>query len=118
MDLHRIRQVLDNLLTNAAVHTPAGTPVSVEVTQEVVPGQDTAMVRIEDAWPGILPTDREHCGTHLFRAPPLSDSSAFAATGRARWPLRPSGHRSVNVNPAAPRQAGLSAQWQPHSEDR
>ncbi|MGW3803073.1 sensor histidine kinase [Streptomyces clavifer] len=62
-DPHRIRQVLDNLLTNAAVHTPAGTPVSVEVARL----QDTAVVRIEDAGPGIPAQDREMVFDRFYR---------------------------------------------------
>ncbi|MFE1886683.1 sensor histidine kinase, partial [Streptomyces diastatochromogenes] len=41
LDPHRIRQVLDNLLTNAAVHTPAGTSVSLAVSVT----SDAALVR-------------------------------------------------------------------------
>ncbi|WP_424920395.1 sensor histidine kinase [Streptomyces sp. wa13] len=63
MDPHRIRQVLDNLLTNAAVHTPAGTPVSVEVARQ----RNTAVVRIEDAGPGIPPADREKVFDRFYR---------------------------------------------------
>ncbi|MEU6676481.1 HAMP domain-containing sensor histidine kinase [Streptomyces sp. NPDC046925] len=63
MDPQRIRQVLDNLLTNAAVHTPAGTPVTVEVDGE----GDTAVVRIEDAGPGIPPADREKVFDRFYR---------------------------------------------------
>ncbi|MFI7504529.1 sensor histidine kinase [Streptomyces sp. NPDC049687] len=63
MDPHRIRQVLDNLLTNAAVHTPAGTPVSVEVS---VPGE-TALVRVADKGPGIPPGDRDRIFDRFYR---------------------------------------------------
>ncbi|MGY0488609.1 sensor histidine kinase [Streptomyces sp. WG-D5] len=63
MDPDRVRQVVDNLLTNAAVHTPAGTPVSVEVVRE----RDTAVVRIEDAGPGIPSADREKVFDRFYR---------------------------------------------------
>ncbi|WP_420037155.1 HAMP domain-containing sensor histidine kinase [Streptomyces sp. cg28] len=63
MDPHRVRQVLDNLLTNAAVHTPAGTPVSVEVTR----GQDAAVVRVGDAGPGIPAVDRPKIFDRFYR---------------------------------------------------
>ncbi|WP_069767583.1 cell wall metabolism sensor histidine kinase WalK [Streptomyces sp. LUP30] len=63
MDPHRIRQVLDNLLTNAAVHTPAGTPVRVEVT--VSP--DAARVHVADQGPGIPPDDRDSVFDRFYR---------------------------------------------------
>ena len=63
VDPHRIRQVLDNLLTNAAVHTPAGTQVSVEVALE----KDAAVVRVRDAGPGIPPADRERVFDRFYR---------------------------------------------------
>lgn len=63
MDPHRIRQVLDNLLTNAAVHTPAGTPVLVEVA--VSP--DTARVHVTDRGPGIPSGDRDRVFDRFYR---------------------------------------------------
>ncbi|MFF8393994.1 sensor histidine kinase [Streptomyces sp. NPDC016172] len=63
MDPLRIRQVVDNLLTNAAVHTPAGTKVSVEVA--VVPG--AAEVRVADTGPGIPPDDRARVFDRFYR---------------------------------------------------
>ncbi|MFI5873731.1 sensor histidine kinase [Streptomyces sp. NPDC051445] len=63
MDPHRIRQVLDNLLTNAAVHTRAGTAVCVEVA--VSP--DTARVHVTDTGPGIPPGDRDRVFDRFYR---------------------------------------------------
>ncbi|MET9681664.1 sensor histidine kinase [Streptomyces coeruleorubidus] len=63
LDPQRVRQVLDNLLANAAVHTPPGTPVSVDVT--VASG--TALVRIADAGPGIPPEDQERVFDRFYR---------------------------------------------------
>jgi two-component system OmpR family sensor kinase len=92
LDPDRIRQVLDNLLTNAAVHTPPGTPVSVRAawtggtgrageterggtggtgetdgTGETGGTGRTAEVRIEDAGPGIPPADREKIFDRFYR---------------------------------------------------
>ncbi|MFJ9539937.1 sensor histidine kinase [Streptomyces sp. NPDC101225] len=63
MDPHRIRQVLDNLLANAAVHTPAGTRVTVEVARE----GDAAVVRIADEGPGIPAADRDRVFDRFYR---------------------------------------------------
>ncbi len=59
----RVRQVLDNLLTNAAVHTPPGTKVSLEVSVE----SGTAEVRITDSGPGIPADDQERVFDRFYR---------------------------------------------------
>ncbi|MFE9439852.1 sensor histidine kinase [Streptomyces sp. NPDC006602] len=63
LDPQRIRQVLDNLLTNAAAHTPAGTDVTVTVSVE--PGR--TLVRVADAGPGIPPADRARVFDRFYR---------------------------------------------------
>ncbi|WP_405620613.1 sensor histidine kinase [Streptomyces sp. NBC_00076] len=63
LDPQRIRQVLDNLLTNAAVHTPAGTEVTVSVRVE----SGRAVVRVADAGPGIPSADRERVFDRFYR---------------------------------------------------
>lgn len=64
IDPLRIRQVLDNLLTNAAVHTPTGTKVAVEAAMEE-PG--TAVVRVADSGPGIPAADRDRIFDRFYR---------------------------------------------------
>ncbi len=51
-DPHQLRQVLANLLRNAIVHTPAGTPVEVAVA----PDGEQVRIDVRDHGPG-LPTD-------------------------------------------------------------
>ncbi|MEV5430341.1 HAMP domain-containing sensor histidine kinase [Streptomyces sp. NPDC052701] len=63
LDPQRIRQVLDNLLTNAAVHTPPGT----RVRAEVAVASGAARVRVSDAGPGIPPEDRERVFDRFYR---------------------------------------------------
>jgi two-component system, OmpR family, sensor kinase len=63
LDPQRVRQVLDNLLTNAAVHTAPGTPVSVAVTVT----DAAARVRVTDAGPGIPPAERERVFDRFYR---------------------------------------------------
>jgi two-component system OmpR family sensor kinase len=51
-DAHQLRQVLGNLLRNALMHTPAGSPIEVIVE----PGPDRVRLTVRDHGPG-LPTD-------------------------------------------------------------
>jgi two-component system OmpR family sensor kinase len=51
-DAHQLRQVLGNLLRNALVHTPHGTPIDVTVERE----DGRARLTVRDHGPG-LPTD-------------------------------------------------------------
>lgn len=60
-DAGRIRQVLTNLLMNAAQYSPGGTPIGVIVRSDTKRG--TASVEIHDGGPGISPAERRK----LFR---------------------------------------------------
>lgn len=59
----RLRQVLDNLLANAAIHTPPGTQVGLTLTVE----GDEAVIRVADAGPGIAPEAQEHIFDRFYR---------------------------------------------------
>jgi two-component system, OmpR family, sensor kinase len=50
-DRVRLRQVVDNLLSNARVHTPPGVPVEVDVRGDT--GRGEATVRVVDHGPGV-----------------------------------------------------------------
>ncbi|MFC9467506.1 sensor histidine kinase [Streptomyces coelicoflavus] len=63
LDPQRIRQVLDNLLTNAAVHTPPGTKVSVTVS--AVSG--AARLSVADTGPGVPAADRDRIFDRFYR---------------------------------------------------
>jgi two-component system OmpR family sensor kinase len=65
-DAGRLRQAVDNLLRNAIVHTPAGSPV--EVLVEV---SDTAVrLSVRDDGPGLDPLEVEHVFDRFFQADP------------------------------------------------
>lgn len=65
-DAGRLRQVADNLLSNARMHTPSGAPIHVEVR---VDGAD-AVLQVEDQGPGIAPEDTERIFERFYRADP------------------------------------------------
>lgn len=72
-DEHRLRQVLVNLVTNARVHTPAGSTVVVAVGQE----DDRAVLRVRDDGPGIP----EPLRSRLFERFARGDASRNRAAG-------------------------------------
>ncbi|MEU5694711.1 HAMP domain-containing sensor histidine kinase [Actinosynnema sp. NPDC020468] len=59
----RLRQVLDNLLANAALHTPPGTAVSVSVAVE----DDDAVLRVSDSGPGVPSADQSRIFDRFHR---------------------------------------------------
>ncbi len=59
----QLRQILTNLLGNALVHTPAGTPVTVTVEQQA----REARLLVADRGPGIPPEAREHLFERFWR---------------------------------------------------
>ncbi len=54
-DAERVRQVLENLLSNALRYAPEGMPVIVEVTTERHADSTWAAISVQDAGPGIAP---------------------------------------------------------------
>jgi two-component system OmpR family sensor kinase len=63
-DPMRLRQVFDNLLTNAAIHTAEGTPVSVSVQLE---NGAFVLVRVVDEGGGIAAENTERIFDRFFR---------------------------------------------------
>ena len=62
-DEARLRQVLLNLLANAASHTPAGTPIEVVARQE----RQDAVIEIIDHGEGLTPEDAARVFERFFR---------------------------------------------------
>jgi two-component system, OmpR family, sensor kinase len=54
-DLHRVRQILENIVANAVKHSPAAGRVLLDVSTETRSGVDGARVSIEDEGPGVPP---------------------------------------------------------------
>lgn len=66
-------RVLENLVANAAIHTPSGTPIRVVIRRA---GRQ-AEIAVEDDGPGIAPEDLPHLFDRFFRA----GESTTRATG-------------------------------------
>jgi len=75
-DDHRLRQVLANLLTNARVHTPAGTTIEVGVRR----AGDDVVVRVDDNGPGI-PADLRDELFERFTRGDASRNHTYGSTG-------------------------------------
>jgi anti-anti-sigma factor len=63
-DPHQLRQVLANLLRNAIVHTPAGTPVEVAVAR----AGDDVRIDVRDHGPGLPTADADALFDRFWRA--------------------------------------------------
>lgn len=73
-----LRQAIDNLLTNARVHTPPGTVVEVAVEHR----DATVTVTVDDDGPGIDPADTAHLFDRFFRSEgPRAGRSASGSHG-------------------------------------
>ena len=72
-DASRLRQVVDNLLTNAVRYTPAASPIEVRVW----PAGPAAILDVIDHGPGIAPGERDR----IFEPFHRSDPSRARATG-------------------------------------
>jgi two-component system, OmpR family, sensor kinase len=75
-DDHRLQQVLVNLLSNARVHTPAGTTVRTTVRAD----GDRVIVRVQDDGPGIPEPLRPHL-FHRFTRGSAARSPGTGSTG-------------------------------------
>ncbi len=75
-DGFRMRQVVDNLISNAIKYTPRGGLVAVEAVRE----GDEAVLRVSDSGIGIAPADMDRVFVPYFRARSAT-ASGIAGTG-------------------------------------
>lgn len=59
----RLRQVVDNLLTNARVHTPAGTPIHVRLAAE----DEQVVLEVADTGPGVPAEEADRIFERFYR---------------------------------------------------
>ncbi|KOG61073.1 MULTISPECIES: sensor histidine kinase [Streptomyces] len=72
-DEARLCQVVTNLIGNAVIHTPPGTPIRIGVG--TIGGK--AVIEVADEGPGLTPTERERVFDRFYR----TDDSRTRATG-------------------------------------
>jgi two-component system, OmpR family, sensor kinase len=75
-DGHRLRQMVDNLLSNTRAHTPADAPVSVSVATL----NGNALVSVQDSGPGMTGDEQGRVFERFYRADP-SRSRASGGVG-------------------------------------
>lgn len=79
-DADSLQQVIGNLLANARIHTPPGTPVHVTITAS----SDEITLTVADEGPGMAPQDAERAFDRFYRADPSrSRASGGAGLGLA-----------------------------------
>jgi len=82
-DEQRIHQVIANLLTNARVHTPEGTSVTVTLAEE----NGTAVIMVTDNGPGIAPAVQPVLFERFARADSSRSREAPASGSPSSGPL-------------------------------
>jgi two-component system OmpR family sensor kinase len=74
-DEGRLRQILDNLLDNVRVHTPAGTPAHVRVARE----GDVVAVTVRDEGPGLDGDAADRAFERFYRGDPVRSRATGGA---------------------------------------
>ena len=78
-DARRIRQIIDNLLSNVRMHTPPGTVTTIQLD-----AQDVALITLSDNGPGMSTEQATHVFERFYRADPSrSRSSGGSGLGMA-----------------------------------
>jgi two-component system, OmpR family, sensor kinase len=75
-DQQRLREIVDNLLENAYVHTPAAAPVAIEVGVR----DGLAFLAVIDTGPGIDPEQAPHLFERFYRGTPPGSGDAAPRT--------------------------------------
>jgi two-component system OmpR family sensor kinase len=76
-DSGKIHQVVANLLANARVHTPVGTPISVSIESN----EEGTSISIADAGPGLSKEDQARIFERFYRADPSRNRAREEGSG-------------------------------------
>ena len=76
-DAHKIHQVVSNLLANARIHTPAGTPIAVSIETN----DEGTTISIADSGPGLSEADQARIFERFYRADPSRNRAKEEGSG-------------------------------------
>lgn len=76
-DARKIHQVVANLLANARIHTPVGTPISVSIKSN----DEGTSISIADAGPGLSQEDQARIFERFYRADPSRNRAREEGSG-------------------------------------
>ena len=76
-DARKIHQVVANLLANARIHTPVGTPITVSIESN----DEGTTIAIADAGPGLSDEDQARIFERFYRADPSRNRSNDEGSG-------------------------------------
>jgi two-component system OmpR family sensor kinase len=76
-DARKIHQVVANLLANARIHTPVGTPITVSIESN----DEGTTISIADAGPGLTEADQARIFERFYRADPSRNRSNDEGSG-------------------------------------
>lgn len=76
-DARKIHQVVANLLANARIHTPAGTPIAVSIDSDEV----GTTISIADSGPGLSDSDQARIFERFYRADPSRNRAKEEGSG-------------------------------------
>jgi two-component system OmpR family sensor kinase len=76
-DARKIHQVVANLLANARIHTPIGTPITVSIDSN----DEGTTISIADAGPGLTEADQARIFERFYRADPSRNRSNDEGSG-------------------------------------
>jgi two-component system OmpR family sensor kinase len=76
-DARKIHQVVANLLANARIHTPAGTPIKVSIASN----DDGTTISITDSGPGLSQEDQARIFERFYRADPSRNRAKEEGSG-------------------------------------
>jgi signal transduction histidine kinase len=96
-DDHRLRQVVSNLLANAGIHTPPGTPVHVRLQA----AGDRVRLEVADEGPGLEPEEVARIFERFYRGDPARGGSGLGLSIVAAVVEAHGGRVSVDSAPGA-----------------